>query len=304
MALLSYEGSMKPRRQMNGPVDMDEQQFKQWTSLLAERTGLHFDAGRRSFLSTNIRIRMRELALDDYQTYRQYLFNGSSGAAEWATLIDRLTVHETRFFRHPSSLVLLTDDFLPRYLQDKPTPIAINVWSVGCATGEEAYSLAITLDQYFRRQQREYYFGITASDISLPALAEARNGIYPIRRLKDVDPSIVQRYFRLHDAECLQVVESLRRRLCYNHLNILDEVDVPLGEMDIIVCQNLLIYYERSVRHRILNKLVAQLRPGGLLLLGHGEALCWHSDEMARLSHPDTLAYVRKPHGIKEADNV
>lgn len=291
-------------RQLTELADMADHEFREWCRLLANRTGLQFDASRRAFLCSNLRMRMRELNIASYHDYYRLLQQGHLGAAELTTLIDRLTVHETRFFRHPSSLALITEAFLPDYLARQPTPVSLSAWSVGCSTGEEAYSLGITLDQYLRARHPEYYLAITASDISLASLAEARRGIYSQRRLKGVSEAQLQHYFTPSGSAGYQVKALLRQRICFNHLNILEVDTAPIDQMDIIICQNLLIYYQRTVRHRILNQLAARLRPGGLLLLGSGEALCWQNPELTRLTYPDTLAYLRRSDCAKEADHV
>lgn len=289
---------------MSKQTDMDDQQFQQWCTLLEQRTGMHLGGERKSFLCTNLKIRMRELGFEQYQDYFNFLMIGQQGAAEWAALVDRLTVHETRFYRHPSTLELLTKRYLPSYLRCMQEPVSLDAWSVGCATGEEPYSLAITLDQYLHSQYKESYFSVTASDISLPALAEARAGIYHARNLREVPPHILGRYFNRKDDQRYQVVETLRKRVCVNHLNVVEAGKAPLGMMDIILCQNLLIYFERSVRHKIINNLIANLKPGGILILGVGEALGWSSRDVHRLPYPDTLAYVRGPASARESEHV
>ncbi|MCL4315567.1 MAG: hypothetical protein M1527_01645 [Gammaproteobacteria bacterium] len=190
---------------------MEDAEFGRWTALLKERLGLSLAPERKSFLVTNLRLRMREIGCRDFAAYYDYLNEGAHGAAEWAVLIDRLTVHETRFFRDAQTLEWLAREFLPRYTQAHdaqgralakgPASVAggrtpgatagaltLNAWSAGCATGEEAYSLAIVLDQFLTGRGGEYYFGVSASDVSLAALAAGRSGIYSARRLKDVFP--------------------------------------------------------------------------------------------------------------------
>lgn len=277
--------------------DMSETQFCQWSRLLEERTGMRVRDSRRSFLNTSVRLRMRELGFSDYQTYYDYLLSGREGAAEWARLVDRLTVHETRFFRHPESLEQIARDFLPGYLAERPDIRSIQAWSVGSATGEEPYSLAIILDAYLRTSGGHYYYGVTGSDISMPSLASARDAVYHRRRLQNVPHEHLDLYFTRVDDEHYRVTDRIRKRTCFNHLNILEAGQAPVGMMDIIVCQNVLIYFEQEMRHEILDALIHHLNPGGILILGAGEALSWRHEEITRCGAPGTLTFRRKHHG-------
>ena len=273
--------------------DMDERQFTLWADLLAQRTGIVLPQERKSFLVTNLALRMREIGCADYQEYYRQIHAGRSGALEWATLVDRLTVHETRFFRHAPSLSLIRDEFLPGLKRDSHSPLSLQVWSVGCATGEEAYSLAVVLDQHLQSLQGRHYFGVTATDISLAALTVARHGVYHRQRLKDLSPVLRAHYFTALDGDRFQVCERLRQRVCFAQMNILDEKPVSLGMMDIVYCQNLLIYFDRTRRIAILERLVRHLRPGGLLVLGPGEIVRWEHPALARVDRRDTLVFRR-----------
>lgn len=275
---------------------MEDAEFGRWTALLKERLGLSLAPERKSFLVTNLRLRMREIGCRDFAAYYDYLNEGAHGAAEWAVLIDRLTVHETRFFRDAQTLEWLAREFLPRYTQAQAGALTLNAWSAGCATGEEAYSLAIVLDQFLTGRGGEYYFGVSASDVSLAALAAGRSGIYSARRLKDVPAELLARYFTALDAERYQVNTRLRERVCFSQLNLAEmtaEDKALLGGMDIIFCQNVLIYFEQERRHAILDNLAQCLKPGGALVLGAGEVLRWTHSEMERVSNRQCLIYLR-----------
>jgi len=190
---------------------------------------------------------------------------------------------------------LLLDDFLPDYLAaDRPAQ-NIQGWSVGCATGEEAYSLAILLEEYKLKHFANFYYGITGSDISLPAVATARKGIYDSRKLKNVSPTQLQQYFTTRDAQQFQVNPALRRRVCFNQLNILQPANDAIGMMDIILCQNVLIYFDMALRRQILDSLANHLNPGGILIIGVGEAMDWKHPMMKRVPRSDSLAYRKQP---------
>ena len=274
---------------------MDEQQFAQWCNLLEEKTGMRLLDNRMSFLVTNLGMRMRELGIGDYQQYYDHIQSGQSGKVEWDQLIHHLTVHETRFMRHAGTLALIEKMCLPQTpAANRAKPLTINVWSVGCSTGEEPYSIAMAIDCHLMKLQYEYYLGVIASDISRSALAVGRKGIYQARKLKNMRPSWKDIYFDKLSEDKYQVSSELRQRVCFNQLNILDIGKTPIGNMDIIVCQNLLIYYDKNRRQEIVNTLVDYLAPGGILILAVGEILNWNHPDMERITFPNTLAYRHK----------
>ncbi len=273
---------------------MDDKQFYQWAELLEQRTGTSLPVERKSFLVTSIGLRMREIGCPDYQSYYDLIVSAPGRVVEWATLVDRLTVHETRFFRHPESLRLIRERCLPRSAEGANS-LSVNAWSMGCATGEEAYSLAITLDQHLASLGVQYYLSVTATDISRSALATARRGVYHRRKFIGMDPAVVQHYFVSVEPEHYQVSEALRKRVCFSQMNIVEDRDAVIGEMDIIYCQNVLIYFNRVRRLDILNTLMKYLRPGGVLVLGPGEVTDWINPHVERIAFENTLAYRRLP---------
>lgn len=292
------ENQTKPSGVWGGlvaPPEMDDLQFQRWKELVEQRTGLVLPDNRRSFLITALNMRMRELECADFQTYFDIVRKGSSGLVEWSILVDRLTVHETRFFRHKHSVELLRESVLPQTIADMGDPLSLNVWSVGCATGEEPYTLAMVFDEFLSRTGRDYYFGITGSDISYASLSTARKGIYHERKLTEVAPALMRRYMRQYDDTHYEVKESLRRRVCFAQLNVLDMQRAPVGKVHLIFCQNMLIYFERDKRLEIVNNLSRYLEPGGLLILGSGEVLGWDHPDMRRIDDHDTLAFQYLP---------
>lgn len=273
--------------------NMDDDQFRQWTRLLEERTGMVLPPERKSFLVTSLGLRMREIGCSSYQEYFEKLTQGRGGLVEWSTLVDRLTVHETRFFRHPPSMDLIRAYALAKEPDAQGKRISIHAWSAGCSTGEEAYTLAMVIDRALREREVTGYFGVTGTDISQPALGFAREGLYPQRRTKDLPADFVEEYFTVSGAERFRVCDRLRKRTCFARMNILDTASERIGKMDIIYCQNLLIYFARSRREGIVNDMVEHLLPGGLLILGSGELVGWRHPNMQKVNSVHTLAYRR-----------
>lgn len=288
---------------------MDDVEFSRWVDLLERRTGVVVPPGRKTFLVAAVRTRMREAGKGSYEAYFDELLDGARGAIEWTTLVDRLTVHQTHFFRHQPSLDLIGRDWLPPYLEAQGSG-AIHAWSVGCSTGEEAFTLAMVLDQALAAEAGKTYFGITATDISAAALATGRGAIYPVAKLDEIPLHLRASYClpcgelfdsegatraprSFEEADCFMVVESLRKRVGFVQFNLIDVARAPLKRLDLIYCQNVLIYFARERRASLLQALADLLKPGGLLVLGAGEVLGFNHPQLTRLGGPQTLAFRR-----------
>lgn len=274
---------------------ISDEQFELWQHFIETRTGMTVGPTRRSFLETNLAIRMREIGVTDYDTYYEQLKAGPAAEREWATLVDRLAVQETSFFRHPSSYALVRQ-FVAERLQQRPERKGLHLWSVGCSTGEEPYSLAMQTDAQLRELNRpDVYFGVTASDISLPTLGRARQGRYVQRRLHTVPQPYRERYFQeVPGGREWQVTDALKKKIAFVQLNIMELDKAPWNDMDVIFCQNVLIYFRRFRKRDILANLAARLAPGGMLVLGVGEVVDWSHPALIRADFPDTLAFCRK----------
>ncbi|MCO6413646.1 MAG: hypothetical protein J5I92_12985 [Thiogranum sp.] len=270
--------------------DIDDGEFADWARLLEQKTGLFIAPERKSFLATGLRTRMRETGCKNYREYYLKLSRGAIQAREWSLLVDCLTVHESCFFRHSSSINLVEEVVLPETVDRNE---GISVWSIGCATGEEPYSLAMLIDAYRLKCGKKFFFGITGTDVSLPALRHARKGIYLNRRLSKINAEFQAKYIRSVSDNRFEVVNTLRERVCFAQLNLRDIEKSPFGGVDLIYCQNVLIYYHRERRASLVECLVPILRPGGFLVLGPGELLNWQHPKMKKVPYADTLAYRR-----------
>lgn len=275
--------------------DMDDRQFDQWVKLLDERTGMTIPAARKSFLVTNVGLRMRELGYEDFDTYYAYLTSGVIGQLEWTALVDRLTVHETRFFRDPNTLNLLSETVLPVLIQRPGWDSDLNVWSVGCSTGEEVYTLAMVLDAFVKGHGGDARFGVTGTDISLQSLSTARLGIYSDRHARHIPDAYRSTYCVADVPGRFGLIPAIRRRVAFAQMNVLAVSSASTRRMDVIYCQNLLIYFSRQRRGEILSGLIRHLRPGGALLLGAGEMMNWTDPAIERIPNDrGVLAYRRR----------
>lgn len=275
-------------------VDMTPAEFHDWQALLEERTGVVINEQRQAFLQTNLSARMRELQVADYASYYRQVTDGPRGAVEWSTLLDRLTVQETRFFRHRPSFEVLEQYLALRLARATPGEQPWALWSVGCSSGEEPYSMAISAAEVLRDSELPGHFGVTGTDISMNALSKAREAEYAARKFEQMDIDLCERYFSAQDDGRLKVVPSLAARVCVARLNVLELAKAPMAGMDVIFCQNLLIYFRRWRRREILNRLAERLAPGGLLVVGVGEVVGWQHPDLEPVADERVLAFTRK----------
>jgi len=286
-------GTFSPLMAMPG---MDDSEFERWASLLEKRTGVVVPLARKTFLVTSVRGRMRETGHTNFADYFSDLQKIPEGAIEWTTLVDRLTVHETHFFRHPPSFELIAKDWLPK--ATAAAQGALHAWSVGCSSGEEAYTLAMVLDRSIvaakTAKSPKVYFGVTATDVSLPALAVGRAALYPQQKIGEIPEDYREIYCEPLDGDTFRIVETLRKRVGFAQFNLLDVARAPLKRLDLIFCQNVLVYFARERRRELLAAFANLLKPGGLLVLGSGEVTNFAHAKLRRMENRNVLAFLRQ----------
>ncbi len=270
---------------------MEQGTFELWQVLLDKRIGMQLSLERKTFLETSLTTRMREVGAENYRSYYDKV-SGPGGEQEWAALVDYLTIQETRFYRHPSSYSLVKD-YLSERLND-PTLKTLNIWSLGCSSGEEPYSLAMLIDSLLRERGQTIYYGITATDVSPAALSKAREGVYSERKLEGMPEGWREQYFSTLPKGRVQIDESLKQKICFARMNVLELSSTPMSSFDVIFCQNMLIYFSRFKKKEIVSQLAEKVMPGGLLVLGVGEVLEWSHPLMERVQYQDSLAYIRR----------
>lgn len=284
------------------PSALTDSQFQLWQRLVEERTGIDLSQ-HRSILQSGLNRRLRELDGGDYDAYYEQVVRLPEGLAEWQALVDCLTVQETSFFRQPAAYDLVRNYLRERLSSPYSTP-TLDLWSAGCATGEEAYSLAMVADEAIEACGAEVFLGVFATDISGAALRRVRAGHFAARRLQVVPEPLRQRYFQSTGDDGFEVVPALRERVCCSQANLLQLERLPPLSMDVIFCQNVLVYFRRWRTRQVLDALVERLKPGGLLVVGPGEAVHWQHPGMVAAGCAGVSAYLRRPSqpaGVVEA---
>lgn len=251
------------------PSDLDA--CRPWSELVLRRCGLALKERQISTFAGLVQARMRARGLASCDAYFDLLGSDRSGLQEWSELIESLVSHETSFFRHPESFEVLRTAVLPE-LRRRPDigRNVLSIWSAGCSTGEEAYSLAMVA---MSDPTTEGEFLVWGADISPRVIDKARTARYSDRAVQKIPEEYRRRYLRstgIAGAEW-EIDGELRRRVRFLPLN-LHTADELFLSYDIVFCQNVLIYFAPSAASRLLATLASRLTPGGYLLLGPGEA--------------------------------
>jgi two-component system CheB/CheR fusion protein len=262
-----------------GEAHDDADGFEELLGFLEHRQGLDFHAYKRGTLRrrTERRMRMRQI-----QRWSDYLVYLSGHPAEISALYDDLLIGVTHFFRDPSMWDYLEKQVVPRLLDELEGRANVRIWVPGCATGEEAYSLAILFLEQLRERPHPARLQIFATDLDEEALAFARKGIYPDSIKADVSPERQREFFR-PCGDNLQIAQSVREWVTFSKHDIL--TDPPFSRQDLVSCRNLLIYLEPHVQARVLEILHFALRPGGVMVLGNAETVGRQTDLFETLSN-------------------
>lgn len=272
--------------------ELSDEQFQKWRKLLEDRAGICLSDQQRTFLQTHVSMRMREKGFENFEDYYDSIVDGLAGKLEWSLLIDGLVVQETQFFRHPDSYTYV-EAFLNTRLNHS-TSESFDVWSVGCSSGEEPYSLAMLINNVYQTRDLPSKYAISCTDISRAALTLGRTGLYSSRKVDLVDVENRSKYFSLIDQGQYQICKTLSDRICFSQGNVLKINEMPKLKVDLIYCQNLLVYFRRELRENVLNAFVDRLKPGGTIVIGLGELVGWEHPSIVRVRNDAVQAYLRR----------
>jgi len=260
-------------------TEMSDAEFELLRSLMYQQSGIHLKDAKRELLKGRLAKRLRHYGFDTFAEYYDLLKNQDYGGAELQEMINAVTTHKTSFFREGHHF----DDLRKRLLvparlaaeQGRSAPIRI--WSAGCSSGEEPYSLAITVAATWQPlPMRDVK--ILGTDIDTAVLETARTGVYPSESVRDLPLDVLRQNFQRGRGEyggLVQVKPQIRDLVRFRRLNLFEETWPFRGEFDAIFCRNVMIYFDREVQRRVLERFARYLKPGGLLYAGHSENLFW-----------------------------
>jgi chemotaxis protein methyltransferase CheR len=263
--------------------------FERLSRFIYSHCGIKMPPEKKTMLEARLQKRLRALSVQTFRDYCDKLFKTPDGSGELVHMIDSVTTNKTDFFREPVHFDILSDTILSEFIEDRGAfaRAPFTIWSAGCSSGEEPYTLAIVLSEFAARSPG-FTFTIIATDISTRVLDKARAGIYEESQISMIPQPLKQKYFlrsRDRDKGLVRAAPDLRSTVAFQRLNLMDEqYHLRTGSVDAIFCRNVIIYFDRETQCRLLGRLCSCLRPGGHLFLGHSETVHGFDLPLARLA--------------------
>ncbi len=278
-------------------ISLDYEEFRLLRDLVYQHCGLYFSEESKYLLEKRLNKRLADLRLSCFRDYYYLLRYGQDCEQELATVVDLLTTNETYFFREDFQLHTFMDEVIPELLQRKEQKGErhLRIWSAGCSSGEEPYTLAMLLLD--KPLLRDWTIEIIGTDISQKVLKTARDGLYGQNSFRTTDKNYLNRYFS-PAGEKWQISEKVKDLVSISHLNLFDSNRVALlGAVDSVFCRNVIIYFDHDAKKRVIKTFHDRLRPGGYLMLGHSESLMNISTDF-RLRHFTNDMLYQKPETV------
>jgi chemotaxis protein methyltransferase CheR len=260
-------------------LEISTEEFQRLRTLIYDESGISLNDQKQGLVASRLSKRLRELKFSTFSEYHDHVTNDSS-REEFTRMLDLISTNKTDFFREPRHFEFLREEILPQLESEK----RIRIWSSACSTGEEPYTIAMTLYDGVS-DPTQWDCKILASDLSTRVLSKAAAGVYDAERVQDVPPETVRRHFlrgRGTSEDLLKVKPHLSAMIQFRRLNLMDEQFPIKSPLDIIFCRNVMIYFDRPTQERLVNKFYRYLKPGGHLFIGHSESLQW-------VTHPFTV---------------
>lgn len=251
--------------------------FKRLQSYIYQELGIKISESKRTMLMGRLTKRLRALKLKTVAEYCDFLFTPEGQDLEQIHLFDVITTNKTDFFRESTHFDLLIGTLLPQWQDSLRDNRKFKIWSAGCSSGEEPYTMAMVLDDYaVKTTRRSFDYEIIATDISTKVLDHAKKAVYHSDRVEPV-PAGIRRKCILRNKDSsnplVRIVPELRRKVRFGRMNFMDSSFSLPDKMDVIFCRNVIIYFDKKTQESLVRKLCHNLQPGGYLFLGHSESL-------------------------------
>lgn len=262
--------------EVNSQPQLSDSQFKKIASFIQTNVGIKMPSEKKLMVQSRLCTRLKTLKIDDFDTYLDFVFSNTlEGEQEIALFINAITTNLTNFFRENHHFEFLSQKILPEFSLNGIRKIEL--WSAGCSTGQEPYSLAIEIEEFLRQNPGKIGdYSILATDISSKVLDKAFDAVYPITEIDNFNLETKKRYFlRSKDLSnpLVRIKPELRQKVNFNRLNFMDDIYPSTPPKHIIFCRNVLIYFDKKTQEKVLTKLIDYLSPGGYLFLGHSETI-------------------------------
>jgi len=255
-------------------VQLSEEEFKKLSSFIYKESGIRLPDVKKVMLQCRLQKRLRDLNLHTFKEYCDYLFSREGADGEIIHMLDVVSTNKTDFFREPAHFDFLTEKILPDFYQSAKGK-QFKVWSAGCSSGEEPYTLSIVLSE-FAEKNPGFDFGIWATDLSTRILQTAMNAVYKEDRVEIVPLTLKKKYMlksKDRTNPTVKMAPNIRNKVRFGRLNFMDDHYSISETFDVIFCRNVLIYFDRDTQEQVINKLCTKLKPEGYLILGHSESI-------------------------------
>ena len=256
---------------------LSDRTFKELVRIIYRECGIKLTERKKALVQSRLLKRLRKSEFNTYEEYFVYLKRNYN--KEITNLINCITTNKTDFFREEHHFDFLIDSILPELLEENPEEIRI--WSAGCSTGEEPYTIAITLLEYFKNKTKKINLKILATDIDTNVLKTAQKGIYKHDVVQDINIEILKKYFlrgKDKNEGYLMVKKKVKDLITFRKLNLLDDIFPMKKKFDIIFCRNVIIYFDKETQISLLHKFHSHLTFDGYLFLGHSESIFGSKD--------------------------
>ena len=255
-------------------TQLTDAEFKKFSDLIYQQVGIFMKAEKKELLNARLGKRLRACQLDSFQDYLDFISRPDQQHLEFVKFLDSVSTNFTSFFREVSHFDYLKSKVLPELVAKPSSSREFVFWSSASSSGEEPYTLAMFLSE-FSGQHTGFRYKIMATDISTKVLAMAANGVYPVEQTTKVPHDILTKYFQKgtgNSAGKVKVKDTIRRQVAFQRFNLMD--DFPWnGEMDVIFCRNVMIYFDRPTQEKLISKFYRCLNKGGYLFIGHSESI-------------------------------
>ncbi len=277
-------------------LKISDQDFSQLRDFIYSQSGIYIADNRKYLLENRLVSRLKDLNLKTFSEYHYFLQYDPGRKLELNRLFEVITTNETSFYRNPPQLKVFQDYVLKDVLDKLRSARSkrLRIWSAGCSTGEEPYTIAIILHEVLKSELRSWDIKITANDLSEAVLATARRGYYSEYALRTTPKEIIGRYFDKEDKQ-YKLKSEVKRLVSFGQINLSDRLQLKRVERSqIVFCRNVIIYFDDDMKKSVINAFYDNLLPGGNLLIGHSESLHNISRTFKPKHHPGAIVYTKE----------
>ncbi|MCT4621633.1 MAG: protein-glutamate O-methyltransferase CheR [Marinisporobacter sp.] len=248
-----------------------DKEFKQLAQYVKVNFGIHLKEEKRSLVIGRLHQVLSSKKFKSFSEYYEYMVSDKTGEA-LVTLIDKITTNHTFFMREAEHFYFLKDKVLP-YLYDHVKDRDLRIWSAGCSSGEEPYTLAMMIDEFLGKEKYMWDTKILATDISSKVLSSAKRGIYSNERIATLPAKWKLDYFKRFDHENAVILDKIKNQLILRKFNLMDKTFPFKKKFHVIFCRNVMIYFDHPTKTELLNKFYDMTERGGYLFIGHSESI-------------------------------